>query len=78
MLRVRVGYLTNDCNLFISFVDMLTAFSDDSGGFKAANPKDIDAFVALHEASYLAFPGEAMLDDARSILLLVCHFTAEN
>lgn len=49
--------------------DMLTAFRDDSGDFKAANPKDIDAFIALHEASYLAFPGEAVLDDARAFTI---------
>ncbi|KAF7098417.1 hypothetical protein CFC21_100161 [Triticum aestivum] len=47
-------------------IDMLSAFRDENGDFKAANPKDIDAFVALHEASYLAFPGEPMLDEARS------------
>ncbi|KAM3297617.1 hypothetical protein ACQJBY_039503 [Aegilops geniculata] len=46
--------------------DMLSAFRDENGDFKAANPKDIDGFVALHEASYLAFPGEAMLDEARA------------
>ncbi|XBI03960.1 hypothetical protein VPH35_132317 [Triticum aestivum] len=46
--------------------DMLIAFRDENGDFKAENPKDIDAFVALHEASYLAFPGEAMLDEARA------------
>ena len=45
---------------------MLSAFRDENGDFKAANPKDIDAFVALHEASYLAFPGEAMLNEARA------------
>src|ERR1044071_7417900 len=45
---------------------MLSAFRDDNGDFKAANPMEIGEFVALNEASYLGFPGEAMLDEARA------------
>lgn len=48
-------------------IDILTAFSDGNGDLEAANPSlEISGFLALYEASYLAFPGEVMLDRARA------------
>ncbi|KAE8779940.1 Myrcene synthase, chloroplastic [Hordeum vulgare] len=54
---------------YVEPMDMLSSFRDANGDFKAATPKDIDAFVALHEATYLAFPGEAVLDEARAFAI---------
>ncbi|CAM0905162.1 unnamed protein product [Alopecurus aequalis] len=49
-------------------IDMFNAFSDGNGDLEAASPcsVDVDGFIALYEASYLAFPQEeTMLDRAR-------------
>jgi hypothetical protein len=53
--------------LSVPIVEILGAFCDSTGDLEAANPSlDSDGLVALYEASYLAFPGEAMLDRARA------------
>jgi hypothetical protein len=49
---------------------MLSAFCDVTGDLEAANPSlDSDGLIAVYEASYLAFPGEAMLDRARALAI---------
>lgn len=51
-------------------IEMLSAFSDGTGNLEAANPSlEIDGFMALYEASYLAFPGEVALDRARAFAI---------
>uniref|UniRef100_A0ACD5VCP1 Uncharacterized protein n=1 Tax=Avena sativa TaxID=4498 RepID=A0ACD5VCP1_AVESA len=50
-------------------VPILSAFCDE---LEAANPSlddDSNGLIALYEASYLAFPGEAMLDRARALAI---------
>jgi hypothetical protein len=50
--------------------EMLSAFCDVTGDLEAANPSlDSDGLIAVYEASYLAFPGEAMLDRARALAI---------
>uniref|UniRef100_A0ACD5TM43 Uncharacterized protein n=4 Tax=Avena sativa TaxID=4498 RepID=A0ACD5TM43_AVESA len=51
-------------------IEILSAFLDGAGDLEATNPSlDRDGLVALYEASYLAFPGEAMLDRARAFAI---------
>lgn len=44
--------------------DMFNCFKDQKGNFKECLSKDIKGLLSLHEASYLGFEGENLLDEA--------------
>nr|POE80650.1 putative terpene synthase 12 [Quercus suber] len=44
--------------------DMFNCFKDRKGNFKECLGKDIKGLLSLHEASYLGFEGENLLDEA--------------
>ena len=43
--------------------DMFNCFKDQKGNFKKCLSKDIKGLLSLHEASYLGFEGENLLDE---------------
>ncbi|KAK7339080.1 hypothetical protein VNO77_19723 [Canavalia gladiata] len=45
--------------------DMFENFKDEEGNFKAEISSDVQGLLNLYEASYLAFEGETLLDEAR-------------
>ncbi|CAL5403526.1 unnamed protein product [Camellia sinensis] len=48
--------------------DIFKHFMDDNGKFKACHCNDGKGMLSLHEASYLGFEGENILDDAKSFI----------
>ncbi|KAL0001770.1 hypothetical protein SO802_015551 [Lithocarpus litseifolius] len=44
--------------------DMFNCFKDQKGNFKECLSKDIKGLLSLHEASYLGFEGENLLNEA--------------
>nr|POE94079.1 putative terpene synthase 12 [Quercus suber] len=44
--------------------DVFNRFKDDSGNYKEFLGKDVQGMLSLYEASYLAFEGENLLDEA--------------
>ncbi|KAF2284872.1 hypothetical protein GH714_031676 [Hevea brasiliensis] len=50
--------------------DVFMKFKDEYGNFKECLKEDIKAMLSLYEASYLAFEGETILDEANSFTRL--------
>ena len=45
---------------------MFNSFIDEMGSFKACLCEDTKGLLSLYEASYLAFPGETIMDEAKA------------
>ncbi|XWS63338.1 hypothetical protein CRYUN_Cryun06bG0086700 [Craigia yunnanensis] len=50
------------CNIF---ADVFSSFKDQNGSFKASLSEDVKGMLSLYEASYFAFEGENLLDEAK-------------
>ncbi|KAJ8640042.1 hypothetical protein MRB53_016736 [Persea americana] len=46
--------------------DVFSSFTDEMGSFKACLCEDTEGLLSLYEASYLAFPGETIMDEAKA------------
>ncbi|XP_077243405.1 alpha-terpineol synthase, chloroplastic-like [Tasmannia lanceolata] len=49
--------------------DVFKRFKDEMGGFKASLRQDVKGMLSLYEASYHAFEGEIILDDAKEFTI---------
>ncbi|RWR83481.1 Alpha-terpineol synthase, chloroplastic [Cinnamomum micranthum f. kanehirae] len=53
-------------NGYYASKDVFNSFTDEMGSFKACLCEDTKGLLSLYEASYLAFPGETIMDEAKA------------
>ncbi|RWR93218.1 Alpha-terpineol synthase, chloroplastic [Cinnamomum micranthum f. kanehirae] len=53
-------------NGYYASIDAFNSFIDETGSFKAGLCEDPKGLLSLYEASYLAFPGETIMDEAKT------------
>ncbi|XXG62969.1 hypothetical protein AAC387_Pa05g1251 [Persea americana] len=53
-------------NGFDASIDCFNSFIDEMGSFKEGLGEDTKGLLSLYEASYLAFPGETRMDEAKA------------
>ncbi|RWR83483.1 Alpha-terpineol synthase, chloroplastic [Cinnamomum micranthum f. kanehirae] len=53
-------------NGYYASKDAFSRFTDEMGSFKACLCEDTKGLLSLYEASYLAFPGETIMDEAKA------------
>ncbi|XXG62955.1 hypothetical protein AAC387_Pa05g1238 [Persea americana] len=53
-------------NGYYASKDVFSSFADEMGSFKACLCEDTEGLLSLYEASYLAFPGETIMDEAKA------------
>lgn len=50
----------------MSKTDIFRSFMDENGSFKESISKDVKGMLSLHEASYLGYDGEEVMDEAKA------------